>query len=136
MKLVGLTYSKISIERKETDFRDTKVNRNLNVTSIASAPSRVDLGDEALIQAKFVYTISYQPDKADLLFEGVVVFAVTKAEAETILSQWEGKKVEPRFQVVLFNTIMKKSDVKAMALEEEMNMPLHVPLPTLRPGKK
>ena len=36
----------------------------------------------------------------------------------------------------LFNLILRKSNIKALELEDEMNLPLHIPFPPLRMDKK
>ena len=38
--------------------------------------------------------------------------------------------------IALFNIILRKANVKALELEEQIGLPLHIPLPTLKKPKK
>ena len=40
------------------------------------------------------------------------------------------------FRILLFNIILRKANIKALELEEQMNLTLHIPLPTLKKQKK
>ena len=53
-----------------------------------------------------------------------------------ILKQWKNKKISEDFKIPLFNLILRKSNVKTLELEEEMGLPLHIPLPHLKNQKK
>ena len=46
------------------------------------------------------------------------------------------KKMPENFRMTLFNLILRKSSLKALQLEEEMNLPTHIQLPTLKIGDK
>ena len=49
-----------------------------------------------------------------------------------ILKQWKKKQVPEEVRTPLLNLIMTKSNIRALQLEEEMNLPYHIPLPSLK----
>ena len=41
-------------------------------------------------------------------------------------------KIPEEYKLTIFNIIMKKSNLKAIQLEDEMNLPLHISLPSIK----
>jgi len=134
MRLVGFNFSKISIE-KITDDRpkDLKMGTNINVSEIKTLKSDFFKAKDDILASKFTYTINYEPGYAKVEFEGTIILAVESKVAKTVLKQWKEKKMPAEFNMVIFNIIMMKANIKALQLEEELNIPYHVPLPTLKP---
>ena len=89
-----------------------------------------------IIKVKFSYIIDYSPDIAKVELNGELLLAVEKTLSKGILEAWKEKKMTDDFRLMLFNLILRKSTVKALELEEEMNLPLHIPPPTLKRPKK
>ena len=56
--------------------------------------------------------------------------------AEEVIKQWKTKNIPEDFRVFLYNFILKKSNIKAFQFEEELNLPLHIPLPSVRKEEK
>jgi hypothetical protein len=48
------------------------------------------------------------------------------------IKQWKQKKLPEEHRILIFNVILKKSNLKAMQLEDELNLPLHIPLPSVK----
>lgn len=134
MKLVGFNFSKISIEKiAEVRPKDLKMGTKINVSEIKSLKSEFFKTKEDILASKFTYIINYDPSYAKVEFEGTIILAVDPKLAKVVLKQWKEKKMPQEFNLVLFNLIMMKSNIKALQLEEELNIPYHVPLPTLKP---
>ena len=54
-------------------------------------------------------------------------------ELKEILKSWKKKQIADKFKTPLFNFIMSKCNIKALGLEDELNLPLHIPMPKLSP---
>ena len=136
MRLLGFNFSKIYIERLDSKGKNIKVNNDLNITTIDKATADfLDLEDE-ILAIKFNYKVNFEPNFAKIELEGNLSVSVEPKIAEEILKEWEEKKIPQNFRIRIFNIILKKSNLKAMQLEDELNIPLHVPLPTLEPPKE
>lgn len=134
MRLVGFNFSKISIEKITEDRpKDLKMGTNINVSEIKTLKSDFFKAKDDILASKFTYTINYEPGYAKVEFEGTIILAVESKVAKTVLKQWKEKKMPAEFNMVIFNIIMMKANIKALQLEEELNIPYHVPLPTLKP---
>lgn len=136
MKLMGFNFSKISIEQTGKRKPETKIKTNLDVIEIIDAKSDVLKSKETILVVKFEYSINYTPDYAKLEFEGNIIISLESKEAKIVLKEWKKKKMSEDFKMKLFNIILMKSNVKALQLEEEMNLPYHIPLPSIKPKKE
>jgi hypothetical protein len=52
-----------------------------------------------------------------------------------ILKQWESHIIPEEFKIPLFNIILKKSNFKALELEEDLLLPSHIPMPSIKPSE-
>ena len=136
MKLMGFNFSKISIEQTGKRKPETKIKTNLDVIEIVDAKSDVLKSKETILVVKFEYSINYTPDYAKLEFEGNIIISLESKEAKIVLKEWKKKKMSEEFKMKLFNIILMKSNVKALQLEEEMNIPYHIPLPSIKSKKE
>ncbi len=132
MKLVGFNFSKIYIEKFTDISRDLKINTNINVSELKPLKSEIFKSKEEVILVKFTYVINYDPEGAKLEFEGNTMISIEPKKAKAILKEWKDKKMPDDFRNALFNLIMMKSNIKALQLEDELNLPYHIPLPTLK----
>ncbi len=132
MRFAGLNFSKINIEKKENMTKDIKVDTKINVSDIKKTDVKDIQIKEDFIVAKFSYNIDYKPDFAKIIFEGDVLFTMNSKESKKILDEWKKNKIEKDFQFLLFNIIIRKSNLKALQLEEDLNIPLHIPFPSIQ----
>ena len=136
IKIVGFNFRKINVEKTSDTFKDLKINTKIDISAIEEAKSEFLKGDDQILKIKFIYTIEYNPNIANIVLEGNIVLTASKDEAKKILDGWKDKKMSEAFRISLFNMILRKSNVKALQLEEEMNLPLHIPFPSLKAAKK
>jgi len=132
MKLVGFNFNKISIEKFSDDLKDIRINTNINISEINSVKPGILKTKEELVVANFTFTVDYSPKIAKIELAGKVIISLDPKTSKEVLKQWKNKKIPENFKVGLFNVILKKSNIKSLQLEEEMNLPLHVPLPSLK----
>lgn len=131
MRVIGFSFSKISVERLKEKMEKLKINTKINIEDLKEAKNDFLKTKEDIVEAKFNYSIFYDPDFAKIEIEGKILFAVDPKVSKDILKQWKDKKVPQEFET-LFNIILRKSTIKALQLEEEMNLPLHIALPSVR----
>lgn len=134
MKLLGLTFSKISIEKLNNLSNDLKINANIDIAEIKPLKQDFFKSKEEFIGIRFSYTLNYDPGIAKIEISGDLALSLEPKMAKELLRDWkENKKImDEDFRLALFNIILKKSSLKALQLEEEMNLPSHIPFPTLR----
>lgn len=136
MNLIAFNFKKISIERFESSAKEVKVNNNIKLDKIEQTKADLIKTRDELLTADFTYVIDYDPDYAKIEFKGTMVVAVDPKIAKETLKEWKSNKIQEDFRVFVFNVILKKSNIKALELEDEMNLLPHLPLPTIRKEEK
>ena len=132
MKVVGFSFSKISIEKLKNNKGQIKIGTEIDVSNINPLKTDIFKGKDELIEAEFLYRVNYNPDIAKVELKGIIVFSLEPKLARQILKEWKSKKMPEDFRIFLFNVVMKKSTLKALELEDEMNLPLHIPIPSFK----
>ena len=94
------------------------------------------LKDKEVLKFTFAFTIEYTPETAVLKFEGAILAILEKNQIKDTLKKWKTKKIPDEIRLPLFNNILTKCNLKALQLEEEFNLPTHVPMPRLAPPQE
>ncbi len=132
MTLVGFNLTKITVEKKNPIAGQVNIKTNLRISDISEEKARVDLGkDSTLLKFDFEFTIDYEPKVAVIKFEGHVLELQEEKEAKSILKEWKSKNIDEDLRLRVSNVIWTKCNVKAFVLEEEIGLPIHIPLPRL-----
>lgn len=132
MKVLGFNFNKISIERFPKKAEGLKINTDISITEITPVNSDLFKTKEEFLDVRFSYNINYDPEYAKVEFLGDIVVSLDSKDAKEVLKEWKDKKFPEDFKIFVFNVILKKSNLKALELEDEMNLPLHLPLPSLK----
>jgi hypothetical protein len=132
VKIVGFNLSKVSAEKYGDVKGKIEIKSNLQVTEIAQ--EKLELAkDNHILSFTFEYNIIYEPKTADILFKGEILMMLPINDAKEILKKWKKKEIADNIRIILFNTMLAKCNVRALELEEELNIPTHIPMPKLSP---
>ena len=134
MQIIGFNLNKISIERKEKQQGKLEIKQNINIDDISE--DKINISDKEIVKVSFTFSVNYSPDFAKVELKGQIVLLPEKEELKDILKEWKKKQISEKFRIPLFNFIMGKCNIKALSLEEELNLPLHVPMPRISPKKE
>ncbi len=136
MKIIGFNFNKINVERLSDKFEKLKINTNIDLVDVKEVKPEVFKSKDELIEVRFNYSVNYEPKIANISLSGIVLLMVDEKTSKSFLSHWKDKKLPDEHKVLLFNIILKKSNLKAMQLEDELNLPLHVSLPSVKEIRK
>jgi len=136
MKILGFNLTKINVEKFKDKVENLKINTQIDVAEISEVKSDFFKTKEEILAVKFTYGLNYEPEFAKLEFSGNIVLSLDSKTARNVLKQWKDKKMPEEFRLTLFNIILRKSSLKALQLEEDMNLPIHMQLPSLRAQDK
>jgi len=129
MRIIGFNLTKISIQRKEEIQGKLNINQNIDIKDIKE--DNIPISQDKALKINFNFSINYSDNLAKLEFEGSVLTLPNKEELKEILDSWKSKKIPDQARMGLFNFIMNKCNIKALQLEDEMTLPLHVPMPRI-----
>lgn len=133
MQIIGFNFEKIIAERETPkEVKDKlEINSNINIKEIEQEKVEI-VKDKIPLKLSFEFLISYNPQVAKISFQGFTILLFDKEKAKEIQKKWKNKKIEDDIRIPLFNFIMTKCNIKALQLEEELNLPLHIPLPKIQ----
>tara|TARA_Y100000310_G_C20687703_1_gene820164 strand:- start:3585 stop:4028 length:444 start_codon:yes stop_codon:yes gene_type:complete len=131
MQVIGFNFEKIEAERKKPSQGKLEVNSNINIKDISQEKLDV-VKDKPVLKLSFDFKVNYKPDIAEISLQGNIILLAEKDEAKSILKNWKTKKLLEEIRVPIFNVILTKSNLKALQLEEELNLPLHLPFPKIK----
>lgn len=138
MKLAGFNFTKINVEKGTKERpKDLKINTNIEILDITTKKSSFLKAKETFLVIQFSHMIEYGQGFAKIELSGNVALVLDSKMGKDILKEWKQKKMPVDFKIDLFNLILNKTNIRALPLEEEMNLPYHIPLPSLKhPGKE
>lgn len=136
MRILGFNFDKISVEKLKDKTENLNIKTNIDVSEIKKIDSSLLKTDDELFQAKFSYSVKYEPGFADIEIKGTATLSVDEKQAKEVVKEWKKKQMPEDFRNFLFNIIMRKASLRSLHLEDELNLPLHLPFPTLKPQKE
>lgn len=134
MKIIGFSIKKIVIEKKAELREDIKLKAGLGIEKIEE--ETIAITDKKGLRFDFSYEVKYEPGIADVEIKGYLITIPEKDEREEILKSWKKRKFDHSSKVALFNFILNKCNLKALELEDEIGLPLHIPFPKLKPKEE
>ena len=130
MKIIGFNFKKINGERLGGSSEEIKIETGISILDIK--PFEVILkAKEEPIEVNFEFSVNYNPDLAKIAIFGTLIISVESKIAKEILKEWKNKKIPEEFKIFLFNNILKKSTIRAIQLEDELHLPIHINLPKI-----
>ncbi|MBW3011900.1 hypothetical protein KY311_01830 [Candidatus Woesearchaeota archaeon] len=137
MALVGFNFLKISGERTGELKGKINVNNNVILRKIQKSALGLNLGTDQGIEVGFEFSSKYSPEVGQIVMTGNILLLEKKDVAETILSTWEKeKKLPPRLMQQVFSTILRKCNIKALNMAEDLGLPSPIKLPDVKLGKR
>jgi hypothetical protein len=130
MQIIGFNLTKISVQREEKIEGKLEIKQNIGIDDVSE--ENIPITKDDAIKIKFTFSVDYNEGKfAKVEFKGHIIVLPEKQELKDFLKSWKDKQVPEGIRTPLFNFIMSKCNIKALSLEDEMNLPLHVPMPKL-----
>lgn len=129
MRIIGFNLTKVLAEKEDIQKSRVQVEQNIDIKEVKK--EKIPISDEDVLKISFNLSLNYSDNYAKLEFEGSILILPDKGELKNFLDHWKNKKIPESSRVPLFNFIMNKCNIKALYLEDEMGLPLHVPMPRI-----
>ncbi len=136
MRVIGFHFEKISGERLKETSENLKIKTSMDIFKVREVEKPLLKTKDTLIEVNFEYIISYEPELAKVDLKGVMLLAVDKKTSKEILDGWKDKKIPEDVRIQLLNIILRKATIKALELEDVLNLPLHMPMPSFKKEEK
>ncbi|GIU68494.1 MAG: hypothetical protein KatS3mg001_344 [Candidatus Pacearchaeota archaeon] len=132
MKILGFNFTKVNAERLKEVSGKITINTEIDFPNFKELKQDFLKTKEPILEASFSYKVKYEPEFAIVVIDGKILFSVDEKLAKETLKGWKKKNVPDEVRIPLINSVLKKASLKAMSLEDELNLPLHLPLPTFK----
>jgi len=133
MPIVGFNFDKVAAERIAKTIDKVEIRHKVRIKDLAQEELPIKKAEETL-KFYFEYKADYEPKLGNILLEGHLFYVDDPKKIKEIFNNWKKeKKIAQPLMQQLMNTILIKCGIKALNLSQEINMPPHIPLPTLRP---
>lgn len=133
MAIVGFGFDSMKVEKFEKASKSLKINHGFKVLDMEMEDIGIASAKEQVVKFSFRFFLDYDPKIAALELKGHVLYLLDDKTAKELIEEWKDKKkMSPDIMRQVINTIMLKSNVKALLLANEMNLPPHIKMPTLQ----
>ncbi|MGV8151830.1 MAG: hypothetical protein ACP5OG_02020 [Candidatus Nanoarchaeia archaeon] len=130
MKIIGFNLSKIAIERSQKPLEKLNINYDVKIGEIAK--ESIPFSKDEAYKLDFSFTINYNKGEfAKVDFNGSLIIIVDKEEARDFSKFSRDKQLPEQAKMPIFNFIMNKCNIKAIQLEDDLGLPLHIQMPRL-----
>lgn len=130
MAIVGFGFTKILGERKEPLKVDVKISSNVDIVAIDAEINQALSNNDSLVTFSFEYGVFYGTSAKIELYGTVLYMAESPKDAKKILENWKkSKDITPELSTNVINAILFKCNIRALELEDSVNLPPHLRLP-------
>ena len=133
MTVLGLKFNKLSVETLNPAKGKISVNHNISVTDVDKSDLFLGTAKQTVLKVDFKFTADYEPKIAKILIEGSLTYFDKVDKIKEIVAQWKkDKKMPDEALNSILNTIVTKSNIEALFLAREVNLPPPINLPKVK----
>jgi len=125
IKLIGAKFSKIEASRNSEFSGKAAMSNDIKIISIDRVKDAKDT-----LKIKYSYKIDYS-DLGYVLLEGFLFITSDSKIIKNVLRTFENKDFESQEQIAVTNLIVQKASIKAIQLEDEFGLPIHIRIPLI-----
>jgi len=140
MPIVGFNLTNIQAQKLnpiEAKGTDIKINSKIGITNIKEEKLPTGKSKSDGLRFDFEFKLEYQPEIANIIIEGFIYYMDDLKILKEITEKWSKEKNVPLdIKTQILNTVILRASIKALQLEQEINLPPHLPFPSVRPAPK
>ncbi len=131
MPIVGFGFDKITVERKGQSTDQEKIQNNIKINSLEESKIAIGKEEKEAIAVFFNYVVNYG-SMGQLEMDGHILYYDTQENIKELINEWnKDKKVNKVFSANMYNYVLRKVTIKALELEEDVGLPLHMTPPRI-----
>ena len=135
--IVSFSISKISAERKNENIGKVNITNNISIKDVSDTKFAIGSSNQSGVKFSFVFATKYEPEAAEMLLEGNVLYMTEDSDAKKILSTWKkDKTIDTALTEAILNYVLDRCNIEALILSKEMNLPAPFPMPKVRTQEK
>jgi len=136
MTIVSFNFTKIEAEKKEATKGKVNINNNVSINNVEEKDLALGSQKQKVLNFTFEFISSYNPNAGTIKLLGSVLFMDESKKVKEILDGWKkDKKVPKDIMAKILNVILNKSNIQALILSEQVNLPPPIPMPKVQIGQ-
>ena len=133
MGIVGVNFIKLGAERSVKNSGQLRLNSNVHVKSVEKHELTVGGKKQQTLQFNFNFTVKYEPKAGNINLQGFLTYVDSNEKITELAKQWKkGKKLPEEVMIPVMNSILTKSNIMAILLTREINLPSPVQFPKVK----
>ncbi len=137
MPIVGFNFNKVHVEKKEkADNQPTniQIKNDVLITNVQEEKLPTGKAKSDGLKFDFKFSLKYEPEVGEVELIGFIYYLDEPEVIKDIFKSWKkDKKIPQNITSALVNAVLVKGTIKALSLSQEVNLPPHLPLPTVNP---
>ncbi len=133
MAIVALNFTKITAEKLKGTKGKINISNNVSITEVEK--TKLSLGNKSQegLKLTFMFSSKYEPKLGSIDLLGNLIYLEEQTKIEEILAGWKKEKKLPKdVMKETLNAILSRSNIQALLLSREINMPPPVPMPKVK----
>ncbi|MEK6932974.1 MAG: hypothetical protein AABW56_04245 [Nanoarchaeota archaeon] len=132
MPFIGFSFDKIEATKDVEEIKgNINIKHSLNIKDVKIHEVTMDKKQDVL-KFIFEFKLNYEPKVGNINLLGNMLYLEDKKKINEILANWKkNKKLPNEVMQGLFNTVLTKSNIKALDLAQDINLPPHLPMPKI-----
>lgn len=127
IKLINSKFTKINGNRNPDFTGEIAIKTNFKIIDIKIIKTNY-------IEIKYNFEINYGK-LGQIQIEGFIIVSTDQKTIENFKKSWENKNIQSSEYISIINIIIQKTSIKAIQIEEELLLPIHIKLPKIEANK-
>jgi len=137
MTIVSFNFTKIEAEKKEVSKGKINISNNVTIEKVEEKDLSLGSQKQKVLNFTFQFTSKYEPDAGNIKLVGNVLYMENSKKVKEVLDDWKKDKKLPKdIMTKVLNVVLNKSNVQALILSDQVNLPPPVPLPKVQAQPK
>ena len=136
MAIVGFSFTKINVERNKPVQGQISVKNNVKIDDVKQSDMKVGNQNQKVAKVTFTYTSEYSPKIGNLELGGELIYMNEAKVIDEVTKGWkDNKKIPEKVMTPVVNNILSRSNILALSLTKEVNLPPQLKLPRVAVNK-
>ena len=137
MSIAGFGFTKIDVLKKENIKGQINIKNNVIIKDVEKTEVPFGTKKQSVLKFTFEYKAEYEPGVGHIRLEGNLLELREEKEIDKIISVWKkDKKLENDVLNPIINSVLGRSNIEALILSREVNLPAPIPLPKVEVGEQ
>ena len=124
MRIIGFGIKRILGEKNIVQNVKLSISQNINIKDVYK--EKLDINGQEAIGVDFIFSIVYSENIGKVEVEGNLLIHPEKEDLKEFSKSIKEKSIPDKFKPIVLNFIMSKCNIKALSIEDEINLQLKV----------